>query len=382
MSYNSADDIIGDGFMKAILLFPACSALVGFALFAGGAGSGKHPADGRGLAWNRQGAAAYLDKRTESWIHGMGAIDHGTFCVSCHTGLPYAASRGSLRAGLGERGLSATESELVASVTKRVRMWGEVQPFLSGLAESRGTESVLNALVLVTYDGGKAILGPDTQKALDIMWEQQFKTGPNSGAWPWFSLGNEPWEAPDSQYWGAALAATAIGSAPRRYLADPKIQVNVRLLKEYLNRGLHDQTGLNKLALLSASTKMPGLLPEAEQRLIITEVLAKQHSDGGWSAGELLGPTWRRHDGTPQDSRSDGYGTGFVAFTLEQAGLKSGQSELKRGLAWLVDHQDHSTGGWPGYSLNTKRDPSSDVGQFMNDAATSYAVLALTNGGL
>jgi squalene-hopene/tetraprenyl-beta-curcumene cyclase len=46
-------------------------------------------------------------------------------------------------------------------------------------------------------------------------------------------------------------------------------------------------------------------------------------------------------------------------------------------LTWLVEHQDRNTGTWAATSLNKDRDPATDVGKFMTDAATGYAVLAL-----
>src|SRR5579862_2697400 len=196
--------------------------------------------------WNSKAAAAYLDQRTSWWMNNMGAIDHGTACVSCHTGLPYALARPTLRTEFGEPDLSPTEHQLLGSVTKRVRLSNEVQPFLSGPTESRGTESVLNALVMVTYDDQGPTLKDDTRQALATMWARQLKSGENAGAWPWFSLGNEPWEAPDSQYWGATLAALALGMLPRQYQSAPEYQDNLNLLEQYLQKGESGQSLHNR----------------------------------------------------------------------------------------------------------------------------------------
>ena len=339
-------------------------------------------------AWNSKAAAAYLDQRAGWWMGWpQSARDHDTFCISCHTALPYALARPALRAALGEQSPSATELKLLANITKRVRLWNEVEPFYSDekrgapkTAESRGTEAVLNALILANYDAHVGKLSPDTRLALDNMWALQLKTGQGRGAWTWLNFHNQPWEAEDSQFWGATLGALAVGTAPGDYRSTPEIQANLKLLSEYLQQGLASQSLINRVFLLWASAKVPGILKPDQQKTIIGDVVSKQQPDGGWNTSSLVIGTWKRRDGTPLDTASDGYGTGLVAFVLEQAGVPRTQPALKSALSWLTHNQDKAAGLWLAYSLNKQRDPASDVGRFMIDAATAYSVLALSGG--
>jgi squalene-hopene/tetraprenyl-beta-curcumene cyclase len=379
-------------------------------------------------SWNPQSAANYLDQRAAWWMSWPKAQrDHETFCISCHTAVPYAMSRAALRPALAESTPSANELRLLENVTKRVRIWKEAVPFYLDAdrgpyksVESRGTESVLNALVLASRDAQTGHLTDDTRTAFANMWAEQQTAQTSSqaspasdspaysessssahsanttvspapdqrGAWRWLRFKNEPWEADDSDFYGAALAAIATGTTPENYRARPEIQSNLKLLREYLNRQAPSQTQMNRVVLLWASTKLPGLLTSAQQESMVREIIAKQKDDGGWSLPALAGG-WKRHDDTAQDPQSDGYATGLIAFTLEQLQSANGAprtkaqgaASLQSALAWLRTNQDLSTGSWPSASLNNNE--AHHIGpetvRFMNDAATSYAILALTN---
>jgi hypothetical protein len=337
------------------------------------------------LQWNPKGAAQYLDARQEWWQSWPSARrDHETVCVSCHTAVPYALSRPLLRQETGETRPSAAEQKMLASVEKRVTFWDQTQPFYKDSAasphrgaDSRGTEAVLNSLILASYDSSSGKLSANTKKAFAEVWDLQIGQGEDAGAWRWLDFGNGPWEAKESLYHGAALEALALGIAPENYKDRPDIKANVASLIAYLRDKYATQPMVNQVLLLWASAKLPRLMTRPEQTQLARAVLAKQQADGGWSLTSL--GSWTREDDTPLETRSDGYATGLVVLALEQTGQDRGHPEVARGVAWLASNQLKTTGAWEAFSVNRQRDRKTDIGRFMDDAATGYAVLALAN---
>ena len=352
-----------------------------------------------GPAWNARAAATYLDEREGAWRNWpVTAREHGTFCVSCHTTIPYVLCRPELSKKLTEPEISYEEQKVIDDVSTRVRLWDQIAPYYSDEgywdgkpAQSRGTEAVLNAFILASNDARHGKLSDVTRAALKIMWDTQLSEGEDKGAWSWLKFGMEPWEAKDSRYYGAAVAALTTGIAPDGYSAYPQIQGNIASLSEYLNRDLEKQSLLNRVDLLWASTKLQGLITPEQQRSIVREILRNQQSDGGWELSALAWPDgWNFHsfvrrrireDWTWQRQGSDGYATGLIAFVLQETGMSPKDPRLQRGLAWLARNQNSEDGSWPSSSLSDRRNPSSNVGHFMRDAATAYAVLALSEAG-
>jgi hypothetical protein len=336
--------------------------------------------------WDKAAAAKYLDSRQawwQDWPHAQ--KDHGTVCVSCHTQVPYALARPDLRTELGESKISAPERAMLDSIIKRVNLGNDAETFYSDAVhgpgktkEARNAEAVNNALILASYDSHSGHLQPVTAKAFDAMWSTQEQTGDKAGAWIWQNFHFSPWEAPESEYYGAALAAVAAGIAPGNYRDNPKIQGNLTLLRSYLRREAPNQPLINRVALLWASSRLSGLMTGQEREALANELEAKQHSDGGWSLTDLGQGVWKRHDNTPFDLRSDGYATGIIVLALEENGLGT-IPEARKGLSWILANQSKTEGLWPAWSVNRKREPDSDAGKFMSDAATGFSVLALEN---
>jgi hypothetical protein len=362
----------------------SCAAGAGLAMLLAGSGAGPGLASARADAsgWDRQAAARYLDSR-EVWWQSWDRPhkDRDTLCVSCHTQAPYGMARPALRQDLGEPPPAGAEQAMLASVEKRVRQWSLMQPFYSDIpsgpgkeVESHNAESVLNAFILTGYDARQGHLRDITRTAFDNAWALQSKDGPDAGAWVWQNFGLAPWESKESQYHWAALMAVAVAKAPDGYRSDPKIVANLAALSGYLRSHYAGQPLLNKLVALWASASFPDVLSAAERAALIDRLGALQRPDGGWSLTDL-GP-WTRVDTSAARTGPDGYATAVTVLVLEEIGAR-GDPRVTRGLAWLRANQDPATGAWASWSVNKDRDPKSDAGPFMNDAATAYAVLAL-----
>jgi squalene-hopene/tetraprenyl-beta-curcumene cyclase len=335
-----------------------------------------------GPGWDRQAAARYLDSR-EVWWQSWDRPhkDRDTLCISCHTQATYGLARPLLRQDLGEGAPSGAEQVMLSSIEKRVRQWSLMQPFYSDIVsgagkevESHNAEAVLNAFILTGYDERQGKLREITRTAFDNAWALQSKDGPDAGAWVWQNFGLAPWESKESQYHWAALMAVAVAKAPDHYRDDPKIAANLAALGGYLRSHYEGQPLLNKLVALWASTSMPDVMSPAERTRLIDELGRLQHPDGGWCLTDL-GP-WTRVDKSAAPTASDGYATAVVVLVLEEIGARA-NPHVARGAAWLMANQDKSSGAWTSLSVNKDRDPKSEAGPFMSDAATSYAVVAL-----
>jgi squalene-hopene/tetraprenyl-beta-curcumene cyclase len=338
-------------------------------------------AGGEPSGWNAAAAGKYLDERTQVWFRSAK-------CVSCHTGLPYALGRPVLRTIVGTKTPSEQETKLLAQIKRRVVNWDKLDTKEFGLyydgsdelkKQSWGTEAIFNAAILAFDDRlqGRSSPSEATKQALAHLWQTQVQAGNNKGSWEWLDFGEAPWGNRESRYFGAALAAIAVGTAPGYSpRADAGTKAKFTLLCSYLRTGLPRQNLHNQAWGLWAATQVTGILTKEEQADVIAQLLDKQQADGGWSLPSL--GAWVRNDRTAQNSSSDGYATGFVLHVLLTAGVPKVDVKIANGLAWLKRNQT-STGAWRSVSLVKKRDPGSHAGKFMSDAATAFAVLALSH---
>jgi len=272
-------------------------------------------------------------------------------CFTCHTNYAYLYARPMIAADAPAHRAVRTFAEQLVS-----QRWKEKGPRWDA-------EVVSTAAALAFNDAattGK--LHRLTNEALDRMWTLQRE----DGGWTWLKCNWPPMEHDD--HYGATLAAIAVGVAPLDYAQTELATRGMAGIRKYLKanppENLHQEA-----MVLWASTLHGDLMTADQKQACVNKLLDAQQGDGGWSAASL--GNWQRADGKPQDTKtSDGYGTGFVVYVLQQAGVPNSDRHVQRGLAWLKSHQRES-GRWFSRSLNR------DNKHFLTHAGTAFAVMAV-----
>jgi len=362
----------------------------------------ERPSDGSARSWDPAAAAVYLDARMDLWFANGTKLKTGdtqTACVSCHAGLAYALSRPMLRRVMHVDTPSTQEARLIDETTRRVETYSTHQVLYDfnerRQIESRGTEAVLNAVILTSADAAKNLResSPVTKKALARLWETQRA----DGRWDWLEFGLEPWETTEATYHGATFAAFAVGTAPDQHEA--VATAGIERLRTFLSTNYQVQHLYNRTWALLASTRMKRVVTDAQRDALIDDLVRAQREDGGWSL-EAMGP-WKWSKTAPPVkspgdldaallTKSDGYATGLVVYTLKQAGVAANHAAIRKGIRWLESNQravpvtDIPGRAWVAHSLNYDREHGGEKGEpwrrlFMSDTATAFAILALAD---
>jgi hypothetical protein len=142
----------------------------------------------------------------------------------------------------------------------RVENWTELDTEAFGLfydssarkkKESWGTEAILNTVILAFDDRiqGRSSPSDGTKQAFSNLWEIQVQTGDHQGTWDWLDFNMGPWEWKEARYFGASLAAIAVGTAPGYYTpgTDADTDARVTLLRDYLKDGPQRQDLHNRV---------------------------------------------------------------------------------------------------------------------------------------
>jgi len=140
------------------------------------------------------------------------------------------------------------------------------------------------------------------------------------GAWAWLNFHYEPWESDGSAYFGAAVAAIAVGTAPGNYAANPEIQDQLKLLRDYLQQGADTEHLFNAPWFYGHRRSF---------RAINIDPTPGNHR------GRLLGSSMRTEAGVSPilepgngpiqprwKHRAMAYATGLIAHALHSAGLQ------------------------------------------------------------
>lgn len=285
-------------------------------------------------------------------------------CGTCHTNLAHVMAEPYLV----ERD-KATEKEIRDSLFDFLATYNPDTTAVPPDKQRANNNILWNRLIIAgTFamsDGEAGVpQDPRTLARFDQIWAMQSPDG--SFNYPRKAL---PFLEDDKHYVMAMLSIAA-SYLPPQHLNTPAAAAGFKKLNHYLaTNPARDHHG--ELVLMRASLKAPEIMSSAQRRELIDRTLKLQREDGGWSIASL--GNWPKEDGGTNDKNgaSDGYGTGFVLYTLCKSGVPKTSRPIQHGLAWLKTNQRES-GRWFTHSLW-----SDDMHHYVSTIGTAYAVMAL-----
>jgi prenyltransferase beta subunit len=168
---------------------------------------------------------------------------------------------------------------------------------------------------------------------------------------------------------GAAFAAIALGTAAR--MSPDKAAVlepATRKVTGFLSRSLAASSGLRlheKALVLWASTRLDGIADGEKRKALARDLLRAEQPDGSWSLAALVGRAPARE--------GQAYATGLALLALCESHATEEKDAIARAVTWLTAQQQ-GDGAFRARSIN--RDAPRNH-EYMSDAATAYAVMAL-----
>lgn len=324
-------------------------------------------------------ASRYLDGRMTSWMNATPQVGNNFACaMTCHTALPFAASRSAL--GAGDEAAMALGAHLDVRVHS-VAHWKDAIPFYGARGsdtarKSLGSEAVLNAAAEALLAANGVEKAASVQPAMERMWEAQRA----DGGFDWLDFGLAPWENGD-EIIGASFAARAVGALPPAVRGHYEEQT-ARLSAFVRGRLFEDPDGAAPVlrqsvslfaaaSVLEVSASLDDLLSAQQKRVVADALVRAASSDGGYSWSGLRVVPARDARG----ASSDALPTAIAALALRASPSDSTEQAATKAKEWLAGRQA-ADGSFPSRSPNRDRPFSHLV---MTDAATAYAALALAS---
>lgn len=292
-------------------------------------------------------------------------------CVSCHT-------NGWGLAAMPVIGPKAKEVSLGREFAQQY-----LKKYLDGTVKPKGQHGSTEGMVATTAflvmsdarTSGK--LHKVSRQALDHAWELLDE----SGTWEdWLQCNWPPFES-DAEF-GPTLMLVALGEIRKATAISGVDQAKAELLMRYLRKNPPQSLHAKAMRLWAAKYWPLLMRNKAEAWKWHSELLQAQSTDGGWSMASLAGPAWKRDGGEKQTMTSEAYSTAFTTYVLQQTlrqtpedkKLTAEQVAIEKGLSWLKKNQ-YEGGSW------FTRSPRRDGKHYISRAATSFALMALANGG-